>query len=206
MDEEVSVQSDYDLAIQLACGEDDAFRTLMREHGPSVLGFLRKQFPRVADDAWQEALIRVWERIDQYDPKQPLGTWFLKLAHRCALSIIRTEKDYEYDEISDDIHEDKRKLPDEPINKKRRKQLERRARQINDAIKSLPPKERRVAEADLAYWQGRTFPSEVAPAKQLAVNWGDTNENAIHQARSRARTKLRKDLTRRGVYREDTQS
>lgn len=206
MDEEVSIQSDYDLAIQLACGEDDAFRTLIREHGPPVRGFLQKRFPRIADDAWQEALIRVWQKIDQYDPQKPLGTWFLKLAHRCALSIIRAEKQYECDGIYDDIHEDRRRPPDEPKSKKRPKQLERRAEQIREVVKSLPPKEQRVIEADLTFWKGKTLPSEVAPARRLAENWGDTNANAIHQARARARKKLREDLTRRGVYRKDSQS
>lgn len=207
MDKEAPVRSDYDLAIQIACGEDEAVRALIRQHGPRVLGFLRRRFPSIADDAWQEALIRVTDKIGQYDPdKGGLGTWFLKLAHRCALSIVRAESKHNGQELEDSVTRDKRLDGGAPLTGKQRRHLERRAEQIREAVNALPPKERRVVVADLAFWKGPTLPDEVAPAEKLAISWGDTNANAIHQARCRARTKLREELTRRGIFTEDKKS
>lgn len=203
MDGDASTQSDYDLALGVACGEEEALRTLIREHGPRVRGFLKRRFPRVWEDAWQETLIRVVARINHYDPaKGGLGTWLLKLAQNCARSLVRGEKRHSCEEVQDGTDRDYRRPAADPLTPRQLGQQERRAEQIREAIAALPPKERRVIKADLAYWQGNTMPEDVAPAEDLAELWADTTANAIHQARHRARKKLREDLIRRGVYRE----
>ncbi|MBX3323921.1 MAG: sigma-70 family RNA polymerase sigma factor [Phycisphaeraceae bacterium] len=205
MDEDASTQSDYDIALQIACGEEDGIRALIREHGPRVRGYLEKRFPRVWEDAWQRALIRVVDKINSFDPdKGSLGVWFMKLAHRCACSEMRAENRHSCEAAQEDIDHDKRRPPNQPSAPKQRREAERRAEQIREAIAALPPKGRRVIEADLAFWRGDTAPDEVASAGDLAAEWGDTTENAIHQARHRARKKLREELIRRGAYREDT--
>lgn len=205
MDEDASTQSDYDLALQIACGEEDGLRALIRDHGPRVRGFLKKRFPQVWEDAWQLALIRVVDKIDHFDPaKGALRTWFLKLAQNCARSLMRAERPHACAEAHADIEHDARRPVEQPPSPKQRREAERRAEQIREAIAALPPKEKRIIEADLAYWRGATGPDEVAPAERLAEVWGDTSANAIHQARHRARKKLREELIRRGLYREDT--
>ena len=192
------VKSDYDLALQIACGDDEAFRAFIRQHGPIVLGYLNKRFPHIADDAWQDALIRLMERINHYDPQEgPLGPWFLRLAQRCALTIIRAERKHGHKKVPDEVDWDRRNPLVERPTAKQQKRMEHRVQQIREAIATLPSKERRVAEADLAFWKGPTYPDEVAPAEQLAEEWGDTTANAIHQARYRARKKLREELTKR---------
>ena len=205
MDEDTSIDSDYDLALQIACGDEDALRTLIGEHGPRVQNFLKRQFPQIWEDALQDSLIRLVDKINLYDPQQgPLGPWFLKLAQRCALSIVRAEKKHHRQEAHDGIERDERRPPEEPRTKRQLREEQRRVEQIRQSVASLPPKERRVIEADLVSWQGGALPDEVASADELAESWGDTSANAIHQARFRGRKKLREDLIRRGVFREDT--
>lgn len=205
MSNEASLNSDLELALQIACGEEEALRAFVAAHGPRVQGYLQEHFPAIADDAWQEALIRLMRKIDRYDAQQgPLGPWFLRLAQRCALSIIRAESKHHAEEVPEGLSQDKRVVEIKPPSSQRRKEMEQRNRQIRELIAALPPKERRVIEADLAHWQGRTLPSETAPAEALALRWGDTNANAIHQARSRARGKLRVVLESRGLFREES--
>ncbi len=205
MDEDASTQSDYEIALQIGCGEAEGLRVLIREHGPRVRGYLRARFPRVWEDAWQLALIRVVDKIDRFDPERgSLGTWFLTLAQNCARSVLRAEGRQSCRELHTDIEHDERRPTPQPSTPKQRRHAERRAEQIREAIAALPPKERRVIAADLAFWKGPTGPDEVAPAEELAQTWGDSTSNAIHQARHRARRKLREELIRRGVYREDT--
>lgn len=194
MDEEAPTQSDYDLALNIACGEEDAICAFIAQHGPRVQGFLRSRYPSVWEDAWQEALIRLVDRINRFDPdKGSLKSWFTKLAQNCARSILRAESKHSCAEVHDDIDRDERRPPQEPITPKQRKQAERRAEQIRDAIEALPPKERRVILADLAHPDGK------APAGELADAWG-TNTNAIYQARDRGKKKLREDLMRQDIY------
>ena len=140
-----------------------------------------------------------------YDPaKGGLGPWFLKLAHNCALSVLRAEKKHKGVPVSGEISRDERRPPKAEQTRKQREHAERRAQQIREVVAALPPKERRVIEADLAFWQGDTSPDETASAVELAEAWADTNANAVHQARSRALKKLREELVRRGIYSEES--
>ncbi len=198
MDEDAQTQTDYDLALNIACGDEEAIRAFIAQHGPKVQGFLQRRYPTIWEDAWQEALIRLVNRINRFDPgKGSLRVWVTKLAQNCARSILRAERKHPCAEAHEDIEIDKRRPSRETLTPKHRKEAERRAQQVRDAIDALPSKERRVILADLAHSDGK------APAGELAEAWG-TNDNAIHQARARAKRKLREDLVRRGVYREDT--
>lgn len=200
MDEDTPTHSDYDLALNIACGDEDAICAFITQYGPKVQGFLRSRYPTVWEDAWQEALIRMVDRINRFDPdKGSLKSWFTKLAQNCARSILRAEKKHPCAEAHEDIERDYRRPSQEPPTPKQQKQAERRAEQVRKAIQSLPPKEQRVILADLAHPDGK------APASELADAW-ETNTNAIYQARDRGKKKLREDLMQRGIYREDNKS
>jgi RNA polymerase sigma factor (sigma-70 family) len=204
MSSDASLNSDLELALQIACGEENALRTFIAMHGPRVRAHLKKKFPQIADEAWQAALIRLMQKANLYDPAQgSLGPWFLRLAHRCAISILRAEKKYSADQILPDTARDMRRLEVKPLSAKQRRHLEARALQIREAVNTLPPKDRRVIEADLAHWLGQTLPSESAPAEKLAMQWG-VSANSIYQARNRARARLREELTRRGIFNEES--
>lgn len=200
MDEDVPTQSDYELALNIACGEEAAICAFITEYGPRVRGFLKSRYPTVWEDAWQEALIRMVDKINLFDPaKGSLKSWFTKLAQNCARSILRAEKKHPCAEAHEDIETDKRRPPQEVPTLKQQKQTEHRAEQVREAVQSLPEKERRVILADLAHPDGKV------PASELADAWS-TNANAIYQARDRAKRKLRESLMQRGIYREDNRS
>jgi len=197
MDEDAPTQTDLELALSIACGEEEAIRAFIAQHGPKIQGFLQRRYPAVWEDAWQETLIRLVNRANRFDPERgSLRNWSIKLAQNCARSILRAEKQHPCTEAHEDVETDHRRPPQETVTPKERKQAEHRAQHIQEAIDGLPPKERRVIIADLAHPDGK------APAGELAEAW-ETNENAIHQARARAKKKLREELVWRGVYRED---
>lgn len=196
MDEDAPTHTEYELALDIACGDEDAIRAFITLHGPKIRGFLKRRFEPVWEDAWQETLIRLVIAIDRFDPaKGSLRAWATKLAQNCAISILRAEAKHRSAEVHDGIEEDCRRPPQENLTPKQQKHRERRAQQIREAIETLPDKERRVILADLAHPDGK------APAGELAQAW-NTNDNAIHQARARAKTKLREELVRRGVFGE----
>lgn len=202
MDEDTPTQSELELALNIACGDEEAIRTFIAQYGPKIIGFLQSRYRPIWDDAWQETLIRLVDKADRFDSKKgSLSSWSMKLAQRCALSILRAEKKHQCAEthVVFDVERDKRRPLKQNLTSKQRKQAERRDEQIREAIETLPPKEQRVILADLAH------PDFLAPAHELATTW-NTSENAIHQARLRAKKKLEAELERRNIFRKDNDS
>lgn len=202
MDEDAPTQSELELALNIACGDEEALHAFITEYGPKILGFLQRDFPTIAEDAMQETMIRLVNKMNLFDSdKGSLSSWSIKVAQNCALSILRAENNLPSIETLGgvEIERDQRRPPKEKLTSKQRKQAERRDEQIREAIDTLPPKEQRVILADLDH------PDGLAPAGELANTW-ETNANAIHQARSRARKKLREELERRNIFRKDNNS
>jgi RNA polymerase sigma factor (sigma-70 family) len=69
----------------------DAFADLVAEARVSVLPRLRRQFPAVADDAFGDALVKVFEQWPQFgEVERPLG-WVWTVARRMAMRQARRE-------------------------------------------------------------------------------------------------------------------
>lgn len=95
-DRTTSVDDD-EIALLLMVGDKEGVRLLAREHGPPVLGFLKKHFPLQAEDAFQEALRKVLTSIDTFDDKRgKLGAWFLAVAHNAARDLVRGERKHRH--------------------------------------------------------------------------------------------------------------
>lgn len=45
-----------------------------------------------ADDAIQQAALRAWERIDQYDEQRPFKSWWFAILRNCCLDLHRRAK------------------------------------------------------------------------------------------------------------------
>ena len=202
MDEDAVAETDFELATRIACGDPEAVRDFVERHGGKVARFLQKKFHDVADDAFQETMMKLVDRANQYDPeKGGLGTWCVRIAQNCALDLLRGEPKDRPEGLHDGISEDRRRGQDAPTPDK---QSERRKRLIREAMDTLSKTERAVAEADLSHLADGRNDGDGAPAAALAVRIG-TTKNAIYKARSTGRTKLREELERRGIYQVEGQ-
>jgi RNA polymerase sigma factor (sigma-70 family) len=71
--------------------EDDGFADLVAEARKTVLPQLRRQFPAVADDAFGDALVKVFEQWPQFTAvERPLG-WVWTVANRMAMRQAQRE-------------------------------------------------------------------------------------------------------------------
>lgn len=79
-------QSDDELVRAVAAGDERAFRRLIDRHGPRLRA-VAGQFldASEADDAVQDALIRLWQQASKFDPgKAALSTWLYRIVvNRC---------------------------------------------------------------------------------------------------------------------------
>ena len=142
-------------------GDRTAFEELVREHGPSVLGYLRRvcQNEDDADDCFQETFRRVHEKArtikgDSFKP------WLFRVATNVAMDGFRRKKRERVVTLDCDLAnpdclspvelaEDASASPENGLIEAEQ------ARQVREAVASLPDRQRTTLV--LAYYQKLTY-------------------------------------------------
>lgn len=145
------LSDDATLVRRIVEGRDaeSALSELMERHAPKVTGHLRQRFQHTLqhadiDEAVNEAAMKVWNNAHRFDTTKAFGPWFLCIAHRAALRILKGEKE-QPDELSFEPQVDQPKdLPRSPRMKKVVEQLEHF---IEHKLRGF---EQALARADLA--------------------------------------------------------
>ena len=85
---------DVELCSHAAVGERAAFGELVRRHGSSVRGVLRRMgaAPAEADDVAQDAFLTAFERIAEFRGEGTFAAWVKKIAARLYLRRLQREK------------------------------------------------------------------------------------------------------------------
>ena len=75
-------------------GDEDAFALLVRRYEPKLRVYVSQIVPsdEEARDLVQEAFIRVWRHLDQYDPTFRFSTWLFRIAHNLAIDHLRRRR------------------------------------------------------------------------------------------------------------------
>src|SRR4051812_25877996 len=163
----------------VCCKDEDAFETLMRRHGPMVLGVCRRILGHThdAEDAFQATFLVLVRKAASIRPRSQVGNWLHGVARRTALVAKRLDtrqrareaKAVPRAENPDDLWTDLRPLLDEEIAR-------------------LPEKHRAVLVLCDLEGQGRK-----EAAEQLGVP-----EGTVASRLARARATLAKRLARHG--------
>jgi RNA polymerase sigma-70 factor (ECF subfamily) len=87
-------RTDDDLVAAAQRGDSRAMDELLRRHYDRVHAVCRRiaGSTRDADDAAQEAMIRVIRNIDKFDRRSGFGTWIYRIATNTALDELRRRK------------------------------------------------------------------------------------------------------------------
>lgn len=74
--------------------DKNLFTALVREHADMLLTFIRATIHDSAtvDDIFQETMLVVWRRFNDYDPSRPLAKWLRGIAHKLILAHFRSLK------------------------------------------------------------------------------------------------------------------
>ena len=74
-------------------GDRDAFGELVRHHHPGVVNVVYRMCGDVelAEDAAQDAFIRVWLHLPSFQPGTSLRNWIYRIAINAALDVLRRE-------------------------------------------------------------------------------------------------------------------
>lgn len=132
--------------------DQDAFSTLFSYFAPRVKAFLMKggAGADIAEDCAQEVLVAAWNKAHLFDPsKATVSTWLFTIARNKRIDAFRAASRAEPEELDWG--------PSEEQNPADILAVEQEARNLADAVKALPEKQRVIVErafyGDLSHQQ-----------------------------------------------------
>lgn len=162
--------------------------------GPRLAAMLKRRFS-LGDEEIDQALIavayRLWCRADAFDPARgSLGG----LARRIALDEgVNAIRDRRHPTDARLLPIDERvAAPSETEDLTPPQRRDALCDALHEVIRSLPPMQRRIAEADLAH------PEACAPARELAGEIS-TSVESVYVHRHRYKTRISRELRERGL-------
>ncbi|MET1260900.1 RNA polymerase sigma factor [Flagellimonas sp. DF-77] len=136
---------DTELINRLQRGEKAALYPLYDKYAGALFGVLLRicRNEALAEDLLQEAFVKIWQKIDTYDPsKGRFYTWAYRIAKNTALNALRKrEVLIQNDDLG--VHMDKSNTETEPD-----------YTQLQGALKQLDPHHKEALE--LVYFRGYT--------------------------------------------------
>ncbi len=88
-------------------GDREAYRALLEDVGPLVLGWLRRWLGNSTDlaDVYQDTLVHLHRARHTYDPARPFEPWLFAIARHCAIDhgrrLARRTREVLMDEMPD---------------------------------------------------------------------------------------------------------
>jgi RNA polymerase sigma-70 factor (ECF subfamily) len=84
-------QPDSEIVRQIQSGDATAFDELMRRYKRPLINFVFRMLGNAedADDVAQDVFIRVYQRLDTYQPETKFSTWLFALARHAAIDHLR---------------------------------------------------------------------------------------------------------------------
>jgi RNA polymerase sigma-70 factor (ECF subfamily) len=166
------------LVSRAAGGDREAYAALVRRLLPRVLAVTRRMLgsEALAEEAAQEALLRLWTHAASYEPaKARVSTWLTRITANICLDRLRKKDEEAWPENFDVAL---------PANQEREMMQDQVAAKVNEALQSLP--ERQQLALVLCHYE------EMSMADAAVVM--DTTAEAIESLLSRGRRSLRRLL------------
>ena len=169
-----------------AKGDKAAFARLVEKHKQSVFGLCYRllgpgEEPR---DAAQEAFVRAYTGIANFDARQPFAAWVLRIARNHCIDLLRRRRPT----LALQADEDEKGTPELPDHfaqsGEQTVQEEEAQRDLDKAVAELPPRYREVIS--LFHIQHKSY-AEIAEALDVPMG---TVMTWLHRARKELKLKL----------------
>ena len=85
---------EHDIITRCRQGDRDAFRWVVRTHQRMLFSLGLKMLcdEEEAKDLVQDTFVRVWQHLDDYDPRRSLSTWLYVIASRLCQDRMKRKK------------------------------------------------------------------------------------------------------------------
>jgi RNA polymerase sigma-70 factor (ECF subfamily) len=166
------------LAARAAGGDQAAYAVLVKRHLPRVLALTRRMLGNdaAAEDAAQEALLRLWTHAASYDASRALlTTWLTRIATNVCLDRLRKRQEEPWDDSYD-----------QPLAPDQERVIEERqlAQRVDAALRALPDRQRLALV--LCHYE------DLSMAEAAAML--ETSVEAVESLLGRARRNLKQSL------------
>lgn len=144
----IKKRSDEDLMKDVAKGNDNAYVKLVNRHIHPAIGYANKMLGRHydAEEAVQEALIKVWEHAPMWQPgRATFKTWFYRILTNKCIDIMRKTKNT-FVGVDEKIIDGKHKNAEIQLREKQKTNM------IEQYISELPPRQKTALM--LSYYEG----------------------------------------------------
>ena len=150
----LSEPSDELLAERIVQRDTDAFSAIYDRYAQSIYAMAAHMLGTVeAEEIVQDVFLRLWNRVDQFDPARGhFGPWLMTIARHRVLDELRTRSQNQRFMAFEEIDHLLEEAADTATNVEEEIMLQERTEIIFQALKSLPPEQRRVLI--LAYFGG----------------------------------------------------
>ncbi len=165
--------------IQAQRGDDESFTHLVEAYQTPVYNLCYRMLGEAesAEDAAQEAFLKVYQNLGRYDRERSFATWLLSIAAHHCIDKLRRRR-FTSISIDEDAEEGQTELPDrsspDPENETVRRQEKTRMQRL---LQSLDPVDR--AAVVMRYWQDCSE-LEIAQTLKLTV---PAVKSRLHRAR-----------------------
>lgn len=174
-----SIYIHQDLIISCKNGDQKAFKELYMLYGKSMfnIAFRILKNHDEAEDILQEAFIKAYFKINQYDFQATFGAWLKKIVVNQALDYLRKESKWKMDELADNDMTEESEIDWEGIDMK--------VDIVKKAILNLPTGFRTVASLFLI--EGYEH-KEIATILSISEN---TSKSQFHRAKRKIKEYLK---------------
>ena len=89
------IRADQNLMAAIAAGDTRAFARVVAEVSPQVLRFARSilvSSPGEAEEVLQEALLRLWQQAEDWQPQGRISTWLHRVTYRLCIDCLRRHR------------------------------------------------------------------------------------------------------------------
>jgi RNA polymerase sigma-70 factor, ECF subfamily len=172
--------SDAELARDALAGSEAAYRDLVARYATPAVNFIYR-FIRdraLAEDLAQEGFLRVYQRLNTYDPQRKFSSWFFQVLRNITIDYLRVNRvrTASLDELEDEGHRGAA-ADRESVSPEQAAQQGELAFAMEGALSRIRPEYREVVV--LRYQEGFTHP-EIAEILGLPSG---TVKTYLHRAR-----------------------
>lgn len=180
--------TDQEIVHRCLSGDPEAYEALVERYGGRVYNVALRitHDPDAARDCAQEAFIRAYRALHQYDPMYPFGPWIFRIATNTSLNFVQRGRGREI--TVEELPEHAEPLEAGPELSAIRKED---VQEVLDAMALLPPAYR--AALTLRHMQQLSY-QEVADALGLPLG---TVKTHLHRARAALKVQLAQQRRRR---------
>ena len=128
-------------------GDADAWQEFDEQYRPKILAYLRRMRVSAedAEDIYQEALVKVLQRIDRFEPRGHFDRWLRRIAVNQCIDYLRRKRRSPESAWSENVLQ----IASNDLEPSQHAQQSELRRKIDEAIASLPPRQQQIAQLRL---------------------------------------------------------